>query len=140
MSEDRDPGVSIIELQEDFIEHMERGRRKITLLAAIATVAGAYFAVNYFFQVVVLPYALGITTQTVNLVDPGLVAVGVASLAVSLLWFCAGLRDLTFGRRMAKQINEIRSLQAQAAARYGLGPAGAGHKTAVSAETETPTS
>jgi hypothetical protein len=120
MSEDKDPGVAMIEVQEEFIQHMERGGRKITVLAAIATVAGAYFALNYFLQLVVLPYALGVTTQTVNLLDPGLVAVGLVSLVISLLWFYAGLRDLTFGRRMAKQIREIRRLQSQAAEKYGL--------------------
>lgn len=122
MSEDKDPSVSIIEFQEEFMQHMERGGRKLTLLAVIATLAGAYFAANYFLQLVVFPYALGITTQTVNLVDPGLVAAGVVSLVISLLWFFAGLRDLMFGRRMRKQIREIRSLQYQAAKKYGLAP------------------
>ncbi|MDE1858234.1 MAG: hypothetical protein KGI26_04095 [Thaumarchaeota archaeon] len=124
MSEERDLDVSMIEIQEEFIQHMERGGKKVTLLAAIATVAGAYFAASYFLQLVVFPYWLGITTQTVNLVDPGLVVAGAVSLAVSLLWLYAGLRDLAFGRRMAKQIKEIRGLQSQAAKRYGLGAEG----------------
>lgn len=120
MPEDKDPNVSMIELQEQFIQHMERGGRKIRTLALIATVAGAYFAVNYFLQLVVLPYGLGITTQSVDLVDPGLVALGALSLAVSLLWLYAGVRDLMFGRRLARQIREIRDLQAHAAKEYGL--------------------
>jgi hypothetical protein len=120
VSDAKDPNVSMIELQEEFMQHMERGGRKITLLAVIATIAGAYFAINYFLQLVVLPYALGVKEQTVNLVDPELVAVGLVSLVVSLLWFYAGLRDLAFGRRMSKQIREIRSLQSQAAKKYGL--------------------
>lgn len=120
MSEDKDPSVSMIELQEEFIQHMERGGRKITVLAVIATVAGAYFAVNYLLQLVVLPYGLGITTQTVNLVDPGLMAAGAVSLVVSLLWLYAGVRDLAFGRRMSERIKEVRELQSQAAAKYGL--------------------
>ncbi|HKT21248.1 MAG TPA: hypothetical protein VJR06_01305 [Nitrososphaerales archaeon] len=120
MAEEEDPGVSMIELQEEFMQHMERGGRKITLLAVIATLAGAYFAVSYFLQLVIFPYVLGITTQTVNLVDPGLMAVGALSLVVSLLWFYAGFRDLLFGRKMGKRIREIRKLQALAAERYGL--------------------
>lgn len=123
MSEDKDPNVSMVELQEEFIRHMERGGRKITTLAVIATVSGAYFAVNYFLQLVVFPYGLGIKTQTVNLVDPALMAVGAVSLVVSLLWFYAGLRDFVFARKMAKQIREIRSLQSQLAKKYGLGAA-----------------
>jgi len=121
MSEEKDPSVSIIELQEEFIQHVERGGRKIRLLALIAIFAGGYFALNYFIQLVVLPYGLGITSETVNLVDPTLVATGAISLVISLLWFYAGLRDLVFERRLAKRIREVRELQSQVAKKYGLG-------------------
>jgi len=121
MSQDKDLSVSIIELQEEFVQHMERGGRKIILLALVAVVSGAYFALNYFLQLVVLPYGLGIKSQTVDLVDPALVAVGTVSLVISLLWLYAGLRDLVFGRRLEKRIKELRELQAQVAQRYGLG-------------------
>ena len=121
MPEDDDPGVSTIEMHEEFIQHMESGGRKITLLAVVATVAGAYFAANYFVQLVVFPYVFGITSQTVNLVDPGLVAIGALSLAVSLLWLYAGIRDIMFGMKISKQIREIRTMQARAAKKYRLG-------------------
>jgi len=121
MSEDKDPSVSIIELQEEFIQHIERGGRKIRLLALIAIIAGAYFALNYFIQLVVLPYGLGITSETVNLVDPSLVAIGAISLVISLMWLYAGLRDLAFERRIARRIKEVRELQAQVAQKYSLG-------------------
>ena len=120
MSDERDPNVSVIELQEDFLQHMERGGRKIRTLALIATVAGGYFAISYFLQLVILPFGLGITTQTVNLVEPGLMAIGAVSLAISLLWFAAGIRDILFQRRLARQISEIRALQAQTARKYEL--------------------
>jgi hypothetical protein len=120
MSGDRDPNVSSIELLEEFMQHIERGGSKIKLLALIAMLAGGYFAVSYFVQLVVLPYFLGIASQTVNLVDPSLVAAGLVSLAISLLWFFSGLRDLLFERRLAARIKEIRALQAQVAERYGL--------------------
>ena len=127
MDGEEEAGVSMIELQEEFIQHMERGGKKVTLLAIIATLAGAYFAVSYFLQLVILPYALGITSQTVDLVDPGLMAVGALSLVISLLWFYAGVRDLLFGRKVAKQIREIRELQARAAEKY-LGSGGPDHR------------
>ena len=120
MTEDRDPNVSLIELQEEFLQHVERGGRKITLLALIATLAGAYFAINYFLQLVVFPFGLGIKTQTVNLLDPALMAAGAVSLIISLTWAMAGLRDLLFARRLARRVKEIRSLQAEAAKKYGL--------------------
>ena len=121
MSEDKDASVSIIELQEEFIQHIESGGRKIRLLALIAIFAGGYFALNYFIQLIVLPYGLGIRSETVNLVDPVLVATGAISLVISLLWFYAGLRDLIFERRLARRIEEVRKLQRQVAKKYGLG-------------------
>ena len=120
MAAEEDPNVSMIELQEEFIQHIERGGRKIRGLAIIATLAGAYFAIGYFAQLVILPYGLGIRSQIVDLVDPNLVAVGVASLAISILWVYAGARDLLFERRLAKQIREIRGAQSRVAREYGL--------------------
>jgi hypothetical protein len=120
MSEDRDPAVETIELQDDFIRHMEKGGRRIRILSIMAILVGAYFAANYFLQLVVIPYGFGIKTQTVNLVDPSLVAAGLVSLAVSLLWLYTGLRDLAFERGMAKKIRDVRDLQAQIAKQYGL--------------------
>ncbi len=121
MPEEKDAGVSIIELQEEFIQHMERGGKKIRLLSLVATVVGAYFAVSYFVQLVVLPYGLGITSQTVDLVNPGLVGLGILSLAISLLWCYAGVRNLLFERKLAERIREVRELQAESAKKYGLG-------------------
>ena len=120
MTEDRVPNGSLIELQEEFLQHGERGGRKITLLALIATLAGAYFPINYFLQLEVFPFGLGIKTQTVNLLDPALMAAGAVSHIISLTWAMAGLRDLLFARRLARQVKEIRSLQAEAAKKYGL--------------------
>jgi len=74
MPEDKDPNVSAIELQEEFMQHMESGGRKIRTLALLAVIAGGFFSVSYFVQLVVLPYMLGVTSQTVNLVDPTLMA------------------------------------------------------------------
>jgi hypothetical protein len=119
MSEDKDPNVSAIELQEEFIQHMERGGRKIRTLALLAVIAGGFFSISYFTQLVVLPL-MGVTSQTVNLVDPGLMALEAVSLVLALAWCYTGLRDLAFQSRLAKQIREIRTLQAETAARYGL--------------------
>lgn len=120
MPEDRDPNVSMIELQEEFIRHYERGGKKVRFLAFVATLAGGYFALVYFLQLIILPFALGIRSQTVNLVDPSLMALEAVGLAIALLWFLAGLRDLAFAGRLARQVREIRALQAQVAREYSL--------------------
>jgi hypothetical protein len=122
MAEESDPGVSTIELQEEFIQHMERGGRKVRLLAAVATVSGAYFAITYFLQLVVFPYVLGDRVQVVNLVDPGLMVAEAVSLAIALLWTYAGVRDLLFSSRMGRRIREIRDAQSKTAKDYGLTP------------------
>jgi hypothetical protein len=120
MSTDKDPNVSAIELQEEFIQHMESGGHKIRTLALLTVLAGGFFSISYFAQLIVLPFALGVTSQTVNLVDPGLMALEAASLVLALAWCYTGLRDLSFQRRLAKQIREIRNIQAETAAKYGL--------------------
>lgn len=120
MAKETDPNVSIIELQEEFLEHYERGGKKIRFLALIAILAGGYFAFTYFLQLVVLPFMLGITSQTVNLVDPSLMAFEAAGFIIALLWFLAGLRDLIFANRISRRISEIRTRQAEIAKEYGL--------------------
>lgn len=120
MAEETDPNVSMIELQEEFLEHYERGGKKIRFLALIATLAGGYFTLAYFLQLVVLPFVLEIRSQTVNLVDPGLMILEAASLIIALLWFVAGIRDLIFANRVARRIRDIRARQADFAKKYGL--------------------
>ena len=120
MSEEKDPSVSMIELQEEFVQHYESGGKKVRFLALVATVAGGYFALVYFLQLVILPFALGIRSQTVDLVDPSLMALEAVGFAVALLWCLAGIRDLAFAGRLAWQVMDLRALQAQVAEKYGL--------------------
>lgn len=120
MSEDKDPYVSGIEIHEEFMQHIERGGGIIKTLAVITILVSGALAVSYVSQLVILPFALGITSQTVNLVDPSLMATEVALLTLTLIWFYVGLRDYRFVRKMARQVREIRVLEAQAAKKYGL--------------------
>jgi len=62
---------------------------------------------------VVCPVLLGVRTQTVDLVDPTLMAFEAGLLALTLAWLYVGVRDYRFTTKLAKQINEIRELQDQ---------------------------
>jgi len=69
---------------------------------------------------VVLPFIFGVTTQTVNLVDPSLMAIELGLLLLTLGWFYVGLRDYRFTTRLARQIKEVREAEAELMKKYRL--------------------
>ncbi len=100
----------MIETHEEFIQHIERGSAIIRGLSAITVIVALYLLASYLFQLL-FPYYTGTTTQTVNLVDPGLQATEVLLVALTAIWLYIGVRDYLFTRRMAKSIKEARSLE-----------------------------
>jgi hypothetical protein len=122
MSEDKSPYVSAIELHEEFIQHMEKGASRMKGLALVTIVVALLLAASYVTQLVVLPFIIGVTTQTVNLLDPSLMAVEVVLLVLILLWLYVGTKEYLFTRKMARQIAEIREEQARLAGKLKLSP------------------
>jgi len=120
MSEDKNPNVSTIELHEEFIQHIENGGGLIRTLSAVTVVVAALLAISYLSQLVLLPYVYGVKSQTVNLVDPALQATELLLTVLTLVWLYVGLRDYFFARRLAKQVKEIRAMEAEVAKKYGL--------------------
>ncbi len=120
MAEDKDPFVSGIEAHEEFLQHIERGEKVIKTLALMTIFVAAFLSASYVSQLVLLPFVLGVKTQTVDLVDPGLMATEVVVLALTLAWLYVGVRDYLFVRRLARQVKEIRSAEANVAKKYGL--------------------
>ncbi len=110
MSEDESSTIKMIETHEEFIQHIERGSAIIRGLSAITVIVALYLLASYVFQLL-FPYYAGITTQTVNLVDPGLQGTEVLLIALTAVWLYIGVRDYLFTRRMAKSIKEARSLE-----------------------------
>ncbi|MDA4127479.1 MAG: hypothetical protein OK452_09830 [Thaumarchaeota archaeon] len=119
MSEDKNPNVSTIELHEEFIQHIENGGGLVRTLSVVTVVVAALLATSYLSQLV-LPYVYGVKSQTVNLVDPALQATELLLTALTLVWLYVGLRDYFFARRLAKQVKEIRAMEAEVAKKYGL--------------------
>jgi hypothetical protein len=113
VSEDRHPGVMAHEAQEAFMQHLERGSSRIKLLSIITIIITIFLAAAYVSQLVLLPYVFHIRTQTVNLLDPGLVISELVLLTIVLIWLSVAVRELIFVTRLSNQIREIRSLQAQ---------------------------
>jgi len=121
VSEDsRDPYVSGIELHEEFIQRIERGGRMIRTLALATVFVAGVLTVSYFSQLVILPFALGVKSQTVNLVDPTLMVIEMVLLAFTLAWLYVGLKNYLFANRLERQVREIRAMQMQVANKHGL--------------------
>lgn len=109
-AQEKSPVVSMIETHEEFIQHIEGGSSMMRTLSAITIVVSLVLLLAYISQLL-LPYATGVTTQTVNLVDPTLQATEVAVSVLALLWLYVGIRDLLFSQRMRRAIREIRALE-----------------------------
>ncbi|MDV3277280.1 MAG: hypothetical protein LYZ69_02290 [Nitrososphaerales archaeon] len=120
MSEEEDPMVSGLELHEEFLQRIENGGRKIKTLSLITIFVAAVLAVTYASQLVVLPFMLGVTSQTVNLVDPSLMGVELGVLALTLAWLYVGLVDYRYTKTLVKQAQEIRAAEAELMKKYGL--------------------
>jgi hypothetical protein len=120
MSGESDPFVSGTELHEEFIQRVERSGRAIRRLSLLTVFVAGVLAASYFGQLVLLPFALGVKTQTVDLVDPALMALEAVLLALTLAWLYIGVRDYAFVGKLERQVREIRALQAEAAKKYGL--------------------
>ena len=120
MSDDRSPYVSAIELHEEFVQHMEAGGRRMKNLALLTVGVAAVLSALYLSQLVVLPWVLGVTVQTVDLTSPSLMATEAFVLALSLLWLYTGAREARFAARVQRQVKEIRALEASLAKEHGL--------------------
>ncbi|MDA4128154.1 MAG: hypothetical protein OK422_01610 [Thaumarchaeota archaeon] len=112
MAEDKSLALEASRLNEAFVEHIEVGGRKVRTMALVTTAVASFLLLSYVIQLV-LPFALGTTTVTVNLVDPTLVIFEVVLIVFTILWLFVGLRDYFFMTRISKQIKEIRAQEAE---------------------------
>ncbi len=120
MADDKDAMVSSIELHEEFVQRVERTARMIKSLSLITVFVAGVLAVSYFSQLVVLPFVLGVKSQTVDLTSPPLMATEAVVLSLTIAWFAVGMRDYFFTTRVQRQVAEIRAIQAQTAEKYGV--------------------
>ncbi len=119
MTEERHPGVMAIETYEEFLQRVEAAGSKIRVLSGVTIFVALLLAATYVSQLLVVPFLLGVTTQTVNLVDPTLIAFESGLLILVLIWLYVGVRGYWFMTKLARQIREIRSVQSELAKRIG---------------------
>jgi hypothetical protein len=99
-----------VEAHDDFIEHIELGNRRVRILAVFGGTAAFLLLVGLLSQVI-LPYASGTGTVTVNLVDPGLVALELVLAAMAAAWFIWNITEYRFTSRMNREIRRARELE-----------------------------
>jgi len=107
MSEGSSQVQSMLEAHEEFIQHIEKGSSKIRTLSVTTLVVAVLLVASYLYQLL-LPYATGTTTVTVNLLDPTLQATEAIVLLIALAWLYVALRDYLFTTRLTHSIREIR--------------------------------
>jgi len=99
---------SVLEIHEELLQRVEDADSKIKVLAIATVVISAFLLISYVYQLV-LPYAYGVTTVTVNLLDPTLVALQVVLILLTVVWLYVGLLNYRFVCRMAKSIKAARA-------------------------------
>ena len=107
---ERSPVVMIIEAHEELIQHIENGQIRIRTLSIITIVVALLLAASYFSQILV-PFTGGQRYQTVDLLDPSLIAVEVVFLILSAAWLYVGVLNYLFASRLGRQVKEIREAE-----------------------------
>ena len=100
----------IIEAHEELIQHIENGQIRIRTLSIITIVVALLLAASYFSQILV-PFTGGQRYQTVDLLDPSLIAVEVVFLILSAAWLYVGVLNYLFASRLGRQVKEIREAE-----------------------------
>src|SRR5437879_11982674 len=101
---------SVLEIHEEFLQHVEAGSAKIKTLSAVTIFVSALLAVSYFIEIA-SPYRFGLTTASVNLRDPILVGFEVILTILALTWLYVGISDFRFVARLSKSIRRARALE-----------------------------
>lgn len=102
--------VAVLDAHEDFIQHIESGQARIRFLS-IVTIAVAFLLLASYFDQVLTPFTTGTKTVTVNLLDPGLLALEVVLILVTFAWLYVGVANYLFASRLGKQIREARATE-----------------------------
>ncbi len=110
MMTEKNPEKSILEIHEEFLQHVEAGSSKIRVLSVITIIVASLLALSYVYQVG-SAYLTATYTVTVNLRDPLLVAFELVLTVLAFLWLYVGVRDYRFVSGLAKSIGRARALE-----------------------------
>src|SRR2546421_3908197 len=101
---------SVLEIHEEFLQHVEAGSAKIKTLSAVTIFVSALLAVSYLIEIA-SPYLFGLTSTTVNLRDPILVGFEVILTILALIWLYIGVSDFRFVARLSNPSPKPRVLR-----------------------------
>lgn len=101
------PGIQLARLNELFIQRVEEGISRLKVLAAVTLVVSFLLLVSYASQVI-LPFATGQTTVTVNLVDPILLVFEGLLILLTIAWVYVGAINLLWARRVGGRVRKLR--------------------------------
>ena len=108
MSDKGEQRVASIEVQEDFLQHVEVGQRKLRNLSIITLAIAVLLGASYFTQILD-PFVTGQSVVQVNLRDPTLLVLEVLILGLTLVWIYVGALNYLYYTRLAKSIKLIRA-------------------------------
>ncbi len=120
MSEDeRSPAVSSLEVEEEFMQHVEAGGNKIRTLAIVSFAVAFLLVASYIIELL-LPLTSSTKVVEVNLADPSLMALEVFLILLGMAWLYLGFREYQFTTRLRKQVKEVRMLQREVLKKAGF--------------------
>lgn len=108
VKEEEVTGQTAAELREEVLQRVEAVGTRIKRLAQVTVVVAFLLALSYVTEMV-YPYVTGSTNETVNLRDPGLVAIEALLTVLAVVWLYVGVSDYRFVSRLGKSIQVARS-------------------------------
>jgi hypothetical protein len=101
------PGIQMLELNELFVQRVEEGTGRVKLLSVVTLVVSFLLLVSYASQVI-LPFATGQTTFTVNLLDPSLLVLEGILILLTIAWVYVGAVNFLWARRIGSRVRKLR--------------------------------
>ena len=102
------PGIQAMELNELFLQRLEEGTGRLRFLSVVTLIVSVLLLASYASQVI-LPFATGQTTVTVNLLDPGLLVFEGLLILLTVAWLYVGGLNLLWARRIGGRIKKVRA-------------------------------
>ena len=110
--------VGILDAHEEFVQHIESGQARIRTLSVI-TVLVAFILIASYASQLLIPFTGGSRYQTVDLLNPTLIALQVVLVILTGAWLYVGVVNYLFASRLGKQIREARAKEKEIEGRLG---------------------
>ena len=108
MKEEEVSPQTVLDLREEVLQRVEAVGKRIKRLASVTVFVAFLLALSYVIEMV-YPYVTGSTSETVNLRDPGLVAIEAFLTLLAAVWIYVGTSDYMFVSRLGKSIQVARA-------------------------------